>query len=57
MTDISQEALRQRHRADRKNLGRQVGRGKITEADKKAEALARIRTTLTLTEALGPTDL
>jgi 3-hydroxybutyryl-CoA dehydrogenase len=55
LTDISQEALDQAVGQVEKNLGRQVGRGKITEADKDA-ALARIRTTMRLAD-VGPTDL
>jgi 3-hydroxybutyryl-CoA dehydrogenase len=55
MTDISQEALDSAVSLIDRNLGRQVGRGKITE-DAKADALARIKTTLTLTD-VGPTDL
>jgi 3-hydroxybutyryl-CoA dehydrogenase len=55
MTDISQEALDSAITLIEKNLGRQVGRGKITE-DAKSEAMGRIRTTLKLTD-VGPTDL
>jgi 3-hydroxybutyryl-CoA dehydrogenase len=55
MTDISQEALDSAIALIEKNLGRQVGRGKITE-DAKSEAMGRIRTTLKLTD-VGPTDL
>jgi 3-hydroxybutyryl-CoA dehydrogenase len=55
LTDISQEALDSAVSLIDRNLGRQVGRGKITE-DAKADALARIKTTLTLTD-VGPTDL
>jgi 3-hydroxybutyryl-CoA dehydrogenase len=55
MSDISQQALDQAMDLIDRNLGRQVGRGKITEADKDA-ALARIRTTLKLPD-LGASDL
>jgi 3-hydroxybutyryl-CoA dehydrogenase len=55
MTDISQEALDSAVALIEKNLGRQAGRGKITEAEM-TEALGRIRTTLKLTD-VGPTDL
>ena len=55
MTDISQEALDSAITLIEKNLGRQVGRGKITE-DAKSEAMGRIHTTLKLTD-VGPTDL
>jgi 3-hydroxybutyryl-CoA dehydrogenase len=55
MTDISQDALNSAVALIDRNLGRQVGRGKITE-DEKAAALGRIRTTLKLAD-VGPTDL
>jgi 3-hydroxybutyryl-CoA dehydrogenase len=55
MTDISQDALNSAVSLIDRNLGRQVGRGKITE-DEKAAALGRIRTTLKLAD-VGPTDL
>ena len=55
MTDVSQEALDRAMDTIRGNLSRQVGRGKVSEADMEA-TLARIRTTLTLTD-LGQTDL
>jgi 3-hydroxybutyryl-CoA dehydrogenase len=55
MTDISQEALNASLALIEKNLGRQAGRGKITEAEM-AAAMARIRPTLNLPD-LGPTDL
>jgi len=55
MTDISQDALDAATALIEKNLGRQVGRGKITE-DTKTETLARIQTTLKLTD-VAPTDL
>ena len=55
MTDVSQQALDAAVSLIEGNLGRQVGRGKIAEADMKA-AMGRITTTLTLSE-LGKTDL
>ncbi len=55
MTDISQDALDSAISLIDRNLGRQVGRGKITE-DAKSEAMGRIRTTLKLAD-VGPTDL
>jgi 3-hydroxybutyryl-CoA dehydrogenase len=55
LTDISQEALDRAVAQVEKNLGRQVGRGKVSEADKDA-AMARIRTTMRLAD-VGPTDL
>jgi 3-hydroxybutyryl-CoA dehydrogenase len=55
MTDISQDALDSAIALIDRNLSRQAGRGKITE-EAKAEAMARISTTLTLTD-VGPTDL
>ena len=55
MTDISQEALDSALALIDRNLGRQVSRGKVSEADKDA-ALGRIRTTLKLSD-LGRTDL
>ncbi len=55
LTDISDEALTAARELIDTNLTRQVSREKITEADK-AEALARIATTRTLTD-LGATDL
>jgi 3-hydroxybutyryl-CoA dehydrogenase len=55
MTDISQEALDSAVSLIDRNLGRQVGRGRITE-DAKSEAMGRIRTTLKLAD-VGPTDL
>jgi hypothetical protein len=55
MNDISQEALDKAMALIEKNLDRQASRGKITE-DERAAALARIRTTTTLTD-LGPSDL
>ncbi|SDI96023.1 3-hydroxybutyryl-CoA dehydrogenase [Aliiruegeria lutimaris] len=55
LNDISQEALDRGMAVIRKNLDRQVSRGKITD-EARNEALSRIQTTLTLTD-LGPSDL
>jgi 3-hydroxybutyryl-CoA dehydrogenase len=55
MTDISQDALDSAIALIDRNLAGRSGRGKITE-EAKAEAMARISTTLTLTD-VGPTDL
>ncbi|MGX0974992.1 3-hydroxybutyryl-CoA dehydrogenase [Roseovarius sp. MBR-51] len=55
LNDISAEALERALAAVRKNMERQVSRGKITQDDMEA-ALARIVTTQTLTD-LGKTDL
>ncbi|SDO14309.1 3-hydroxybutyryl-CoA dehydrogenase [Lutimaribacter pacificus] len=55
MSDISQEALDKAVATVDKNLERQVSRDRISQAEKDA-AMARIRTTMTLTD-LGPTDL
>jgi len=55
LNDISEEALSKALATIGRNLDRQVARGRITEAEK-AAALARIRTTGTLTE-LGASDL
>jgi 3-hydroxybutyryl-CoA dehydrogenase len=55
MTDISADALSNAMALIEKNMSRQVGRGKISEAEM-AEAMARIRTTTTLTD-VGPSDL
>ena len=55
MTDISAEALTAAMALIERNMGRQVSRGKIAEADMKA-AMARIGTTQTLTD-LGASDL
>ena len=55
LNDISQDSLNAALDLIGKNMDRQVAREKIT-ADEKAEALARIKTTLTLT-ALAKTDL
>ena len=55
LNDISQDALDQALVTVERNMGRQVGRGKISEADMTA-ALARITCTTTLAD-LGQTDL
>ena len=55
MTDISAEALVASVEKIAQNLDRQIGRGKLTEAERDA-AMARISTTPTLAE-LGPLDL
>ena len=55
LTDISADALATAMEIMRGNMARQVGRGKIAEADMEA-ALGRIKTTTTLTD-LGPSDL
>jgi len=55
MTDISRESLDAAIALIDRNLERQVSRGKIT-AETKAAAMARITTTMTLTD-LGQTDL
>ena len=55
LTDVSEEALAKAMEIMRANMARQVGRGKVTEADMEA-ALARITTTATLTD-LGQSDL
>ncbi len=55
MNDISKDALTNATALISKNLDRQVSREKITAAEK-AEAMARIGTTQTLTD-LGKTDL
>ncbi|WP_338272995.1 MULTISPECIES: 3-hydroxybutyryl-CoA dehydrogenase [Roseicyclus] len=55
MTDISAEALNKAIALIERNISRQVGRGKVTEAEM-AEAMARIRTTTVLAE-VGPSDL
>jgi 3-hydroxybutyryl-CoA dehydrogenase len=55
LNDISQEAIDKGLAAIRANMERQVGRGKMAQADMDA-ALARISPTLTLTD-LGATDL
>lgn len=55
VTDISGEALQKAVETIEGNMSRQVGRGKIAEADMLA-AMKRIATTTTLTD-LGPSDL
>jgi 3-hydroxybutyryl-CoA dehydrogenase len=55
LTDVSQDAIDQALSKIGANMDRQVSRGKITP-EAKAEALARIRPTLKLTD-LGRTDL
>jgi 3-hydroxybutyryl-CoA dehydrogenase len=55
MTDISDDALKAAVALIDSNMERQVARDKIT-AEVKAEAMARITTTVTLTD-LGPSDL
>ena len=55
LNDISADALSAAMEVMRGNMARQVGRGKIAEADMES-ALARIKTTTTLTD-LGPSDL
>ena len=55
ITDISQDALDAAIANISKNIDRQVSRGKISQ-DEKDAAMARIRTTLTLTD-IGPSDL
>ena len=55
LTDISAEALTNAMEIMRGNMSRQVGRGKISEADMEA-GLGRIKTTTTLTD-LGPSNL
>jgi 3-hydroxybutyryl-CoA dehydrogenase len=55
LTDVSQEAIDQALSKIGANMDRQVSRGRIS-AETRAEAMARIRTTLKLTD-LGKTDL
>ena len=55
LTDVSQEAIDKALSQIAANMDRQVSRGRIT-AEARAEALARIRTTLKLPD-LGKTDL
>ena len=55
ITDISQDALDAAIANISKNIDRQVSRGKLSQ-DEKDAAMARIRTTLTLTD-IGPSDL
>ncbi len=55
LTDVSRDSLDRALEIIEGNMGRQVARGKIAEADQ-AAALKRIKTTMTLTD-LGQTDL
>ncbi len=55
MNDINRESLDRALQTIEANIGRQVARGKVTEADAKA-AIGRIGTTMALSE-LGQTDL
>ncbi|WP_299876253.1 3-hydroxybutyryl-CoA dehydrogenase [uncultured Sulfitobacter sp.] len=55
LNDVSTDALKQAVELVEGNMARQVGRGKVSEADMTA-ALARIKTTPTLTD-LGQSDL
>ncbi len=55
MTDVSAEALEKALSIIEGNMGRQAGRGKITDADM-VDAMKRITTTTTLTD-LGQSDL
>jgi 3-hydroxybutyryl-CoA dehydrogenase len=55
LSDISQDALDRGVATIRKNIERQVSRGKVSEEDAQA-AMGRIRTTLELKE-VGPADL
>mgnify|MGYP001809650253 CR=1 FL=1 len=55
MTDISEESLAKALATIERNIERQVSRGKVMPADKRA-AMERIKTTLTLTD-LGQCDL
>ncbi|MDW4500537.1 3-hydroxybutyryl-CoA dehydrogenase [Sulfitobacter sp. D35] len=55
LNDISEDSLAKAMATMNQNMERQVGRGKISENDKR-QALSRIRTTATLTE-LGSSDL
>jgi len=55
MTDISADALSNAMALIERNIARQVSRGKVSESEM-AEAMARIRTTTTLTD-VGPSDL
>tara|TARA_R110000796_G_scaffold890_4_gene3326 strand:+ start:511 stop:1416 length:906 start_codon:yes stop_codon:yes gene_type:complete len=55
LTDVSAEALQKAIDTITSNLDRQVGRGKVAEADRDA-TLARIKTTQTLSD-LGQSDL
>ena len=55
LADVSQEALDRALATIRRNLDRQVSRGKIAQAELE-DTLSRIRTTLSLAD-LGPSDL
>ena len=55
LTDISQDSLNAAVSLIEQNLARQVGRGKLSEADM-AASMGRIQTTLTLSD-IGATDL
>lgn len=55
LNDIAQDSLDRALATIEKNIDRQVARGKVS-AEAKAEAMARIRTTLRLAD-LGPSDL
>ncbi len=55
LNDISEDALARAMEIMRGNMSRQVGRGKISEADMES-ALERIKTTVKLAD-LGPSDL
>ncbi len=55
LTDIDQDALDEGLETIRRNLARQVSKGRLSAEDQNS-ALARIDTTLTLTD-LGPSDL
>ncbi|MCB6177642.1 3-hydroxybutyryl-CoA dehydrogenase [Rhodobacter sp. Har01] len=55
LNDISEDGLKQALVTIGRNLDRQVSRGKVT-AELRAEAMARIRTTMKLSE-IGPLDL
>jgi len=55
LNDISQDAIDKALATVEKNLNRQIGRGKLTEAEK-IDTLSRIGTTQTLSD-LGQTDL
>ncbi|QLQ20551.1 MAG: 3-hydroxybutyryl-CoA dehydrogenase [Exiguobacterium profundum] len=55
LNDIAQDSLDRAVATIDKNLDRQVSRGKVSAEDK-AAAMARIRTTMVLTD-LGPSDL
>jgi 3-hydroxybutyryl-CoA dehydrogenase len=55
MNDVNEESLRKALVTIDRNIERQVTRGKVT-AEAKAEAMARIKTSLTIAD-LGPCDL